>query len=136
MLLINRLSLSKLLAVFTVLAVFFSFQNTAFALTTGQVYPSLGTTVSEPPWSDNTWDTPANIYTDDGTNAEVTAPSYDNGDQTFVLKATGFDFSTIPDGSTINGITARINSYYSAGSGSIDLCQLFNVSRAKVGTKD
>ncbi|HBB44091.1 MAG TPA: hypothetical protein DCZ83_01735 [Candidatus Yonathbacteria bacterium] len=134
MLLINRLSLSKLLAVFTVLAVFLSFQNIAFALTTGQVYPSLGTTVSEPPWSDNTWDTPANIYTDDGTNAEVTAPSYDNGDQTFVLKATGFDFSTIPDGSTINGITARINSYYSAGSGSIDLCQLFNVSRAKVGT--
>jgi len=118
------------------MAVFLFAQNIALAATTGQVYPTLGTTVAESPWLDNTWTKPTNIYSDNAATANVTAPSYDNGDQTYVLKATGFDFSAIPDGSTINGITARINAFYRSGqgSGSMDLCQLLDISRAKVGT--
>ncbi len=120
------------------MAVFLFSQNVAMAATTGQVYPTLGTTVAESPWLDNTWTTPTNIYSDNAATANVTAPSYDNGDQTYVLKATGFDFSAIPDGSTINGITARINAFYRSGqgSGSLDLCQLLDISRAKVGTNN
>lgn len=108
----------------------------AKAATTGEKYPTLGETVSEAPWSDNTWSTPTNIYSDNGATANVTASSYDSPDQTYVLKATGFDFSAIPDGSTINGVIVRINSWYRSGqgSGSMDLCQLLNTSKAKVGT--
>ncbi len=127
---------TKLFAVISIVAGFLITQNIAISATTGEVYPSLGTSVSESPWSVNGWNTPTNIYSDNGATANVTAASYDTGDQTFVLKATGFDFSGIPDGSTINGATARINTFYRSGqgSGSVDLCQLLNISRAKVGT--
>ena len=106
--------------------------------TTSAVFPTLGETVSESPWSDNDWVSPTGIYMDDGTSASVTSPQYDLGDQTYVLKATGFDFSAIPDGSVINGVTARINSWYASGqgSGSVDLCQLLDTSKAKVGTNN
>lgn len=104
--------------------------------TTGQKFPTLGETISEDPWLDNTWTTPTNIYADDGLTANVTASSFDSPDQTFVLKATGFDFSSIPDGSTILGVTCRVNAWYRAGqgAGSVDLLQLLNTSKAKVGT--
>ena len=113
-------------------------QNTVMAATTGQVYPTLGTTAAESPWLDNDWVTPTNIYSDDTATANVTSAQYDSPDQTYVLKATGFNFSAIPDGSTINGITARINAFYRSGqgSGSMDLCQLLDISRAKVGTNN
>ena len=129
---------TKISTIFLVMVVFLFSQNSVLAATTGQVYPTLGTTVAESPWLDNDWTTPTNIYSDDAATANVTAASYDNGDQTFVLKATGFDFSTIPDGSTINGIIARINAFYRSGvgSGSMDLCQLLDISRAKVGTNN
>jgi len=104
---------------------------------TGAVLPTLGETVSESPWSDNTWLNPTNIYSDNGVYAEVTASTFDSPDQTYVLKATGFDFSAIPDGSTINGITATINAYNASGlTGSVDLCQLLDTSKAKVGTNN
>ncbi len=105
-------------------------------VTTGAKYPTLGASVSESPWSDNAWTTPANIYSDNAATANVTASSFDNGDQTYVLKATGFDFSGIPDGSSIDGVIARVNTWYRSGqgSGSLDLCQLLNTSKAKVGT--
>ncbi len=110
----------------------------AQAASTGAVYPTLGTTASEAPWSDNNWTTPTNIYSDDGATANVTATTFDSPDQTRVLKATGFDFSSIPDGSTINGITVSVNTWYRSGqgSGSLDLCQLLDESRAKVGTNN
>ncbi len=108
------------------------------ASTTGQVYPTLGETIAESPWLDNTWTTPTNIYSDNTATAHVTAASYDANDQTYVLKATGFDFSSIPDNSTIDGVTIRMNSWYRSGqgSGSVDLCQLLDTSKAKVGTNN
>lgn len=118
------------------MVIFLFSQNEVRAATTGEVYPTLGTTVSESPWSDNTWVTPTNIYSDNAATANVTSSQYDSPDQTFVLKATGFNFSAIPDSSTINGVTVRINTFYrlGQGSGSMDLCQLLDASRAKVGT--
>ncbi len=104
--------------------------------TTGEKLPTLGETVSEAPWSDDTWVTPTNIYSDNGSTANVVAPSFDANDQTFVLKATGFDFSSIPSGSTIDGVICRVNAWYRSGqgSGSLDLCQLLDISKAKAGT--
>jgi len=109
-----------------------------FAPTTGAIYPTLGTTVSESPWSDNNWTTPTNIYSDNAATANITASTYDNGDQSYVLKATGFDFSLIPNGSTIDGVIMRSNAWYRSGqgSGAMDLCQLLDASRAKVGTNN
>lgn len=102
--------------------------------TTGAKYPTLGESASEAPWSDDAWTNPTNIYSDNGAVASVTAATYDAGDQTTVLKATGFDFSAIPDGSTILGIICKVNAWYSAGSANMDLCQLLDTSKAKVGT--
>lgn len=104
--------------------------------TTGAKFPTLGTSVSESPWSDNAWTTPTNIYSDNAETANVTASTYDNGDQTYVLKATGFDFSEIPDDATILGVECKVNAWYRSGTGaaSMDLLQLLDASRAKVGT--
>ena len=102
--------------------------------TSGAKYPTLGETISESPWSDNTWVAPTNIYADDAATAYVTAPTFDAPDQTYVLKATGFDFSAIPDNATILGVICRVNAWYAKGSGSLDLCQLLDTSKAKVGT--
>lgn len=100
--------------------------------TTGAKAPTAAQQVSEAPWSDDAWQTPQNIY---GTGtASVTASSFDAGDQTWVLKAYNFDFSAIPDTAVITGVSVIINGWYANAPASIDLCQLLNVSRAKVGT--
>ena len=98
------------------------------------MFPTAGTTTNESPWLDEVWVTPGNVVADDATTASVTAATFDSPDQTAVLKATGFDFTAIPDGSTIVGVTANINTYYAAGTASLDLCQLLDTSGAKVGT--
>src|SRR3990172_6710313 len=102
--------------------------------TTGAKYPTAAVTVSEAPWSDNDWTTQGNIYADDGATANVTAATFDSPDQTYVLKAYNFDFSAIPAGSTIDGVICVVNCWYANGSVSIDLMQLLDTSRAKVGT--
>jgi len=92
---------------------------------TGAKLPSSGASVSSSPWSDNAWVNPGNVTAIDTTYASVTASTFDSGDQTYRLRCTGFDFSAIPDGSTINGITVKINNArYANGTGSLDLCQL------------
>jgi len=101
---------------------------------TGEVFPTLGTTTAEAPWSDNAWADPTNIYADDGSTASVTPANFDSGDQTQVLKASGFDFSGIPAGATIDGVICRVNTWYDDGGVYIALMQLLDTARAKVGT--
>lgn len=92
---------------------------------TGAKLPTSGTSVSASPWSDNAWTSPGNVTAIDSTYASVTASTFDTNDQTHRLRCVGFDFSSIPDGSTINGISVTIhNARYANGSGSIDLAQL------------
>jgi len=100
--------------------------------TTGAKVPTGAQTVAEAPWSDDTWVNPTNIY--GAGEASVTATTFDAGDQTYVLKAYGFDFSAIPAGANIVGVTCVINARYATAAASIDLVQLLDVSRAKVGT--
>jgi hypothetical protein len=101
---------------------------------TGIKAPTAAQTVGEAPWNDAncTWVTPENIY--GAGEASVTHSSFDSPDQTYVLKAYGFDFSTIPDGATIDGVQVVINARYAVAAVSLDLCQLLDISRAKVGT--
>lgn len=101
---------------------------------TGEKFPTSGTTASESPWLDNDWTSPGSITANDGTYASVTASTFDSGDQTFVLKAKGFDFSSIPAGATINGVTVRVEAHADSTSVGIDLVQLLDTSGAKVGT--
>src|SRR3990172_11745298 len=101
---------------------------------TGVLNPTAAESVAESPWSDAncTWVNPANIY--GAGEAEVTHSSLDSPDQTYVLKAYGFDFSAIPDGATINGVQVVIKARYAVAAVSLDLCQLLSTARAKVGT--
>lgn len=101
---------------------------------TGVKFPTSGTSVSETPWSDNAWVNPGSITADDTSYASVTAATYDADDQTYVLKAQGFDFSSIPAGAVIDGVVVVVNAYVGAGGGYIDLAQLLDTTGAKVGT--
>lgn len=102
--------------------------------TTGEKNPAQAQTVSEAPWSDNTWENPTNIFNQDAANAAVTAATFDSGDQSYVLKA--FDFGvSLPAGSTIDGVIVRVKgAEEQAGEASIGLVQLLTALRAKVGT--
>jgi|WetSurSiteA1Bulk_404760.scaffolds.fasta_scaffold00047_39 hypothetical protein len=100
--------------------------------TTGAKAPTAAQSISESPWSDDAWVNAANIY--GAGEASVTATSFDAGDQTYVLKAYNFDFSSIPAGAVIEGVICIINARYANAAASIDLVQLLDVSRAKGGT--
>lgn len=101
---------------------------------TGAVFPTSGTSTAESPWLDNAWTTPEEVVSDNDIYANVTAGTFDASDRTEVLKASGFDFSAIPDGATIGGVTARVEARGDSTSVLIDLAQLLDTSGAKVGT--
>lgn len=66
----------------------------------------------------NDWTNQSNITADDGTEAQITAASYDTGDSSYVLYARNFGFS-VPSDATIDGITVTIERRAFAG-GAID----------------
>jgi len=101
---------------------------------TGAKVPTGATTTNEDPWLDEAWQSPANIY--GAGEASVTAATFDNNDQTGVLKAYGFDFSAIGDTDEILGVVVTINARADSVNVGIDLVQLLDVSRAKVGTNN
>lgn len=102
--------------------------------TTTHKYPTLGESISSGDHSDEAWSNPTNIYSDDGNTASITGPQFDNGDQTELLVASGFDFSEIPDGATIDGVECKVNTWYANNGASVDLLQLLNTSKTPVGT--
>jgi hypothetical protein len=101
--------------------------------TTGEVLFTAAASVSETPWSDNTWANPTEALTNNTTYASVTAGTYDATDQTWVLKLTGADLSVIPAGATIDGVTVRIEARADSTSVFLDLVQLLDTVAAKVG---
>ena len=98
---------------------------------TGFILPQSAETVSESPYSNDTWVSPENIY--GAGEASITSNTFDGPDYSYVLKAYNYNLSSIPAGATIDGVVARINSRAS-NSMNIVLVQLLNASRAKVGT--
>lgn len=102
--------------------------------TQGPLYP--GTVVNESAGTENTdaWVNPTNVTADDGTEAQITAASYDSPDISQRLKCTNFGFS-IPTNSTIDGITVEIDRRSIVASSGKDFrVQLYNDSGALAGT--
>lgn len=66
---------------------------------TGNVFPTVGANVDRA--SSTAWTNPGNVVSDDATDTTVVVPSD-------YLVTSGYDFSVIPDGSTILGITVRV----------------------------
>jgi hypothetical protein len=59
--------------------------------------------------NDDAWVNPGNVGADDATEAQITAATFDSPDISRRLHCWNFDFSAIPDGSSIDGITVEID---------------------------
>lgn len=97
----------------------------------GPSFPGTVTTETGPS-GDNDWTNPGNIVSDNGSEAQITAASYDAGDHSFRLKAQNFGF-TIPDGSTIDGIVVEIDRRDFAGDAQDQEVRLYDSTGALVG---
>jgi hypothetical protein len=101
--------------------------------TTGAKPPTAASSTSETGWSGNAWLTPGNLY--GAGDAAITASTFDAGIHSQVLRAYGFDFSAIPDGSTIQGVQIVIgNAQYATAICALSLAQLLDTAGARVGT--
>lgn len=94
---------------------------------TGIVYPSTGSNVTG--LGTIAWADTGNIVSDNNTNATAAFGS-GSGASTNWLVATGFDFSSIPDGSTIDGIVMEMGISASTG----NRCSDTDVYLTKNGT--
>lgn len=102
--------------------------------TTGEIFGTAASTTSETPYDDNAWADPTYALTDDSNQASITPANFDTDDYSQVLRVYTFDFSAIPDGSTINGVTCRINCWYADGAASGVVLQLLDTSGTRTGT--
>ena len=75
--------------------------------------------------SENTdaWVSPTSVFADDGTNASITAASYDSPDISQILVVSDFGFA-IPGTATIDGIVVTIERNNAAGAASDNRVQL------------
>lgn len=71
-------------------------------VTTAQTFPTIATDLS----GTGAWTNPNNILVQDGNVA--TSPALANGNVTSYLRGTAFDFSSIPEGSTILGVEVTL----------------------------
>jgi hypothetical protein len=109
--------------------------------TTGEHLPTSVTTSSTGVHADDDWVACAALLTQgDGTaNAMViSATTFDAGDQSYVIKATNFDFSEIVAGSTIKGVVCRFKGWANtsgatAVSCGLDYAYLLDTSRVEAG---
>lgn len=83
----------------------------------GPFYPDSVNTLSTGSESANDWLTPGNVSADDGSEAQITAATYDSPDISFRMRAlvNGGVF-TIPVGATIDGAIVEIDRRCFAGS--------------------
>jgi hypothetical protein len=107
-----------------------------YALSTGAKVPTSSSTASSDPHSDNDWVTIAEIYSNNGTHANITDNTYDNGDQSYLAYVKGFDFSALPTDAVITGVTLEFEAYYAVGGSSIDYLYLLDASGAVQGNNN
>jgi len=100
-------------------------------------FPSSAAQAAVSPYDDRTWSVITNILSTNSVDATVSY-SYNLG-YSYILKAQGFNLSSIPDGSTINGIKVyiiyRYSEIYNCATRRIDMISLLNTSGNIVGTK-
>ena len=99
--------------------------------TAGPNYPATVATEIGPS-GDNDWLTPSNVTADDGTEAQITAATYDAADHSYRLTATNFGF-WVPTGSTIDGITVEIDRRCFAGAAQDQEVRLYDSTSTLVG---
>src|SRR3990167_8032353 len=80
---------------------------------TGVKYPATVSTTQET-GDDNDWVSASNVGGDDATYASITHATFDNGDVSYLLRATNFSMG-VPAGATIDGIKVEIERYYANG---------------------
>ena len=101
--------------------------------------PGTGSTLSAAPYDDADWSDPGNITADDGTKASVTVTHYaanggpERWDSAYFLKASNFDFSAIPAGSTIDGVYCKAEIYCPAEDARIDDWRLLDTGGSPTG---
>lgn len=101
--------------------------------TQGPNFPGTITTASVLPEDDNDWTNAVNVGANDGSEATITAATYDANDISFQLRARNLGF-TIPTGSTITGITVEIEKRDQAIGAAVDnRVQLTDASGTLVG---
>jgi hypothetical protein len=117
------------------IAVAFTTGTHSGATSTAAKFPTSASSVSESPYDGQTWGANiTGITADDTTYATITHPAYDNGVNSYVAYAKGFDFSEIPDGSTITGVEAVICCWVDVNSASGVLAQLLSDAGVRGGT--
>ena len=91
----------------------------------GPRYPATAASLANAGTSENSdaWVNPTNVGADDGSEATITAATYDSPDISELLVASNFGFS-IPAGSAIDGIVVEIERRNSAGAASDNRVQL------------
>ena len=94
--------------------------------------PTVASTTAEDPWLDDTQVNPENIY--GAGEASITSNNYDAGDQSYVMKAYTFDFSSVPVDATIVGVVCQIGARSATATHQFDLIQLLSTTRVKGGT--
>jgi hypothetical protein len=99
----------------------------------GPLYPGTVTTEAGPS-GDNNWSnaTAVRLGADDGSEATITAASFDNNDHSWRLKAANFGFS-IPGGATIDGILVEIEQRRFNGAARDQEVRLYDSTAALVG---
>ena len=76
--------------------------------TQGPNFPSAAVNNSAAPENTDAWVNPTNVFSDNATEAQITAATFDSPDISQQLVTSGYGF-TIPDGATIDGITVEID---------------------------
>ena len=118
-----------------------TYAPTSGTWTTGEKMPTSATTSATGAHIDDDFVRTAAIMTANAGTADaacISAATFDAGDQTYILKATNFDFSGILAGSQINGVICRFEGWANtsgatAVSVACDLAQLLNTSRTETG---
>ena len=111
-----------------------------YAASVDDKLPTSGDEYSYSTWNDEDWSpnpnpsTAPNITANDGTAATSLAPTWDTGNYTVGLRGQTFDFSGIPAGATIDGVTVELNAWHDNGGVDWNLCMLLDVDGDPVGT--
>jgi hypothetical protein len=101
---------------------------------TGQKYPGAGVAFDWTPYNNVGWNNPGNLCANDNAWVQSAGPLYYAYSK--VLRGYSFDFSSVPDGATINGVTVRVNCWQTISGAPLylNLVQLFDTSGYPTGS--
>ncbi len=102
-------------------------------MTTGKVFPGTAATTSSSPYDDVTWLYPNYIKIEDGIPAECDIAGL--GEKTYLLVASNFDFSSVPDEAIILGVyfSIKARTVGVLTDSDMTLCQLVDDAGALMG---